>query len=53
MLYCIIISGVALSDIVEEFADDAEGWMEVFVPTLEKMLANGYSDDDLVDGPTF
>jgi len=33
-----------LYKIVEEFADDKDAWLKVFVPTLEKMLSNGYSD---------
>ena len=45
--------GVELNVIVDEFADDQQVWMEVFIPTLEKMLANGYQDGDLVDGPGF
>ena len=45
--------GVALNVIVDEFADDQQAWMEVFVPTLEKMLTNGYQDDDLINGPGF
>ena len=43
--------GVELNAIVDEFADDQQAWLEVFVPTLEKMLANGYENEDLVDGP--
>merc|ERR1712048_796023 len=38
-----------LYQIVEEFAEDKEKWLEVFVPTLEKMLRNGYGDGELRD----
>jgi hypothetical protein len=38
-----------LYQIVEEFAEDKEKWLDVFVPTLEKMLRNGYGDGQLRD----
>jgi len=38
-----------LYQLVEEFAEDKEKWLEVFVPTLEKMLRNGYGDGELRD----
>merc|ERR1712151_795421 len=38
-----------LYQIVEEFAEDKEKWLAVFVPTLEKMLRNGYADGQLRD----
>jgi hypothetical protein len=38
-----------LSQIVEEFADDQDAWLNDFVPALEKMLSNGYTSLD--DGP--
>jgi len=40
-----------LHEIVEHFADRTENWLEVFFPTLEKMLANGYADGDLQAAP--
>ena len=33
-----------LYQIVEEFAEDQEAWMDDFVTALEKMLDNGYGD---------
>ena len=33
-----------LYQIVEEFAEDQEAWMNEFVPALVKMLDNGYGD---------
>ena len=42
--------GVELNVIVDEFGDDQQAFMEVFIPALEKMLANGYGNDNLVDG---
>ena len=46
--------GEMLYEIVDEFADDQQIWMDNFVPTFEKMLSNGYGADsmDLADGPT-
>lgn len=40
-----------LHEIVEEYADSQEAWIRDFVPALEKMLSNGYAQQDLVDGP--
>ena len=40
-----------LHQIFEEYASDQQKWVNDFVPTLEKMLSNGYKDDDLVDAP--
>lgn len=36
------------NQIVEEFADDEQAWLDMFVPTLEKMLQNGYNATELV-----
>jgi len=36
-----------LYQIVEEFAEDKKKWLDVFVPTMEKMLRNGYGDGEL------
>ena len=35
----------------DEYAADQEKWYSDFVDVLEKMLANGYDDDNLVDAP--
>lgn len=40
-----------LHEIVESFADSTERWLEVFFPTLEKMIANGYADGELQAAP--
>merc|ERR1712094_21434 len=37
-----------LSEHVEHYADDQDAWIEDFLPTMEKMLSNGYTRDDLV-----
>ena len=36
-----------LHQIVEDFADNATLWLETFIPTFEKMLANGYSESEM------
>ena len=36
-----------LHQIIEEYAKDKYAWMVDFVPSMEKMMSNGY--DDLVD----
>ena len=36
----------------ELFARDQDKWVEVFIPTFEKMMANGYKNGELIDGPT-
>ena len=38
-----------LYQIVEEFADDQDAWIRAFIPTLEKVLSNGYQANDLQD----
>ena len=40
-----------LHEIFEEYAADQQKWVNDFVPALEKMLSNGYNDEDLVDAP--
>ena len=40
-----------LHEIFEEYATDQQKWVNDFVPTLEKMLSNGYANGELVDGP--
>ena len=40
-----------LHEIFEEYASDQQKWVNDFVPALEKMLSNGYNDEDLVDAP--
>jgi len=39
------------SQIVEEYADDSTAFLRDFIPTLEKMLANGYAEGELQDAP--
>ena len=43
--------GKPLYKIVDGFADDQGKWFEEFVPSLEKMVENGYTNNDLVDAP--
>lgn len=33
---------VPMYEIVEEFADDQAAWVDAFIPTMEKMMWNGY-----------
>ena len=40
-----------LHSIFDEYASDQQKWVNDFVPTLAKMLSNGYKEDELVDGP--
>ena len=40
-----------LHEIFEEYAADQQKWINDFVPTLEKMLSNGYAENELVDAP--
>ena len=40
-----------LKDIYEEYADDQDAWIRDFVPTLVKMLANGYDQSELRAAP--
>merc|ERR1719316_309227 len=37
----------SLADHFERFAEDQNGWIAEFFPALEKMLANGYAEDEL------
>ena len=44
--------GEPLYKITEQFAIDQQGWMNEFVPAFEKMVENGYHDNNnLEDGP--
>ena len=38
-----------LYQVVEEYADDQNAWIEDFIPTMEKMMSNGYGENDLID----
>ena len=37
-----------LHQIVEEYAKDQHAWMTDFVPTMEKMMSNGYDNGELL-----
>ena len=37
--------------VFEEYAQDQDKWVQDFLPTYQKMLANGYADGDLEDSP--
>ena len=37
--------------VLEEYAKDQDKWVQDFLPTYQKMLANGYSDGELQDSP--
>ena len=39
--------GVPLNEIVDHMADDQQLFMEVYLDAHEKMINNGYSDDEL------
>jgi len=36
-----------LADYVERYADDQAAWINDFIPTMEKMIENGYTDGEL------
>ena len=40
-----------LHEIFEEYANDQQKWVSDYIPTFEKMLANGYGDGELINGP--
>eukprot|EP00928_Gymnodinium_smaydae_P059961 TRINITY_DN4346_c0_g2_i1.p1 TRINITY_DN4346_c0_g2~~TRINITY_DN4346_c0_g2_i1.p1 ORF type:complete len:1442 (-),score=139.16 TRINITY_DN4346_c0_g2_i1:48-4373(-) len=40
-----------MGQVVEEYADDGQWFVENFYPTLEKMLTNGYGAGELQDAP--
>merc|ERR1711884_513206 len=40
-----------LSNSFNLFARNQNRWIQAFIPTFEKMMANGYKSGDLVDGP--
>ena len=39
--------GEPLFEIVNQMADDQQLWMDEFVPSMQKMLENGYQEGDL------
>ena len=39
--------GVPLNELVEHMADDQQLFMEIYLDAHEKMINNGYSDDEL------
>ena len=41
----------AYSQIIEEFAEDHDGWAVHFLDGWDKMVQNGYSSGQLFDGP--
>ena len=41
----------AYSQIIEEFAEDHDGWAVHFLDGWDKMVQNGYGSGQLVDGP--
>ena len=41
----------AYSQIIEEFAEDHDGWAVHFLDGWDKMIQNGYGSGQLVDGP--
>ena len=42
-----------LHQIVEEYAKDQNAWIADFIPTLEKMMSNGYEDGELIGKRNF
>lgn len=40
-----------LHQIIEDYADHQENWIRDFVPTFEKLISNGYTEEELEDGP--
>ena len=38
-----------LHQIVEEYAKDQNAWITDFIPTMEKMMSNGYENGELID----
>ena len=43
--------GRPLHQIIDEFASDNEIWAENFLEGWQLMTSNGYSDQELIDGP--
>jgi len=41
-----------LYQVVEEYADDMAKFIDDFMPTLQKMLSNGYSEAELTEAPS-
>ena len=44
-------SGLKMHEIVEEFANDEQAWINEFVPVFQKMQENGYNDGSLTTSP--
>lgn len=44
-------AGMAYSDIIERFAADHDDWAVMFLEGWQKMTTNGYTGEDLQDGP--
>lgn len=40
-----------MSTIIQEYAKDQAAWISDFVPAMEKMMRNGYTDSELTDAP--
>ena len=45
------VSGLKMHEIVEEFANDEQAWINEFVPVFQKMQENGYNDESLTTSP--
>ena len=45
------VSGLKMHEIVEEFANDEQAWINEFVPVFQKMQENGYNDGGLKASP--
>ena len=43
--------GLKMHEIVQEFADDNQAWIDNFVPTFQKMQENGYDSGSLTSSP--
>lgn len=41
----------AVHEIIEDYANNQATWLRDFVPAFEKMLSNGYAQNQLIDGP--
>ena len=39
---------LTLAEHVYRYADDQDAWIRDFIPAMEKMISNGYEDNDLV-----
>ena len=45
------VGGLKMHEIVQQFADDNQAWVESFVPTFQKMQENGYTSGSLTPSP--